>query len=179
MNKVFKRIMIPIILFIAVFGCLKNVNAQTLYRVVAGSYSMMSNAETQLKNVKAHGYNDAYIAQYNGLYRVYVGSFSSKANADSFVNSVKKNGIDCFVSVTIDTKVLYRVTAGVFNSKPDADKQLSRVKSLGYSDAYIVISGGSYTVFIGSFSTLNNAQTFAKNANQKGVSTTIQTVYTN
>lgn len=70
-----------------------------LYRVQVGAYSKKTNADAQLKKIKAAGFSDAFIAVVDGkLYRVQIGAFSEKANAEAQLAKVKKAGFSGFVT---------------------------------------------------------------------------------
>ena len=70
-----------------------------LYRVQVGAYSKKTNADAQLKKIKAAGFDDAFIAVVDGtLYRVQIGAFSEKANAEAQLDKVKKAGFSGFVT---------------------------------------------------------------------------------
>lgn len=92
-----KRLIIPLIMISTFLFNVSIVNAETLYRVAAGSFSNINNATRQLNLVKSKGYSDAYIKSVNGLYTVYIGAFKNKDGATSFVNSAKKLGIDSII----------------------------------------------------------------------------------
>lgn len=70
-----------------------------LYRVQVGAYSKKENAESQLKNITAAGFSDAFIAAVdNTLYRVQIGAFSKKENAEAQLAKVKEAGFSGFVT---------------------------------------------------------------------------------
>lgn len=68
-------------------------NTDTLYRVQTGAFSKQSNAEAQVKELKADGFSAyAYYDSSDKLYHVQVGAYSEKANADAQVSKLKKAG---------------------------------------------------------------------------------------
>lgn len=71
----------------------------TLYRVQVGAYKTQANAETQMKAIKAKGF-DAIVVKSNGLYKVQIGAYSKKSNAESMLTKVKKAGFDAFITTT-------------------------------------------------------------------------------
>lgn len=170
MNKNIKKSIISLML--ASFFVFTSITAEarTLYHVIAGSYSVYSNAQKQLASVKSLGYKDAYITAYNGNYRINIGAFENKNNANNFVKTASKKGLSTFIFTETTKDNLYRVTAErFFTNKNDATKTLNLVKSKGYSDAYIANENGVYVVYIGSFKNLDNAYAFEKKAKQKGI----------
>lgn len=77
----------------------------TLYRVQVGAYSKKENADKQLAEVQAKGF-EAFITQVNGLYKVQIGAYSVKSNADAQLERVKKAGFtDAFISTQGGTVV--------------------------------------------------------------------------
>lgn len=71
----------------------------TIYRVQVGAFSTKSNAERYLKQVKAAGYSDAYIAEVNGnLWRVQIGAFKVRANAEKCRDEAEAKGFMGFVT---------------------------------------------------------------------------------
>lgn len=72
-------------------------DGKTLYRVQCGAYRAKSNANKQLKAIKAKGV-DAFVTQVDGLYKVQVGAYSIKSNADAQLKKMKSLGFDCFVT---------------------------------------------------------------------------------
>lgn len=69
----------------------------TLYRVQVGAYSVKSNADTQLKKVKAAGF-DTYMVKVGGLYKIQVGAYSKKTNAEAMQKKLKEKGFDAFIT---------------------------------------------------------------------------------
>lgn len=68
-----------------------------IYRVQIGSYSIKSNAETCLKNIKQY-INDSFIVYDSGLYKVQVGTYYSRLNAFEQIKRMKRLGYqDAFV----------------------------------------------------------------------------------
>ena len=73
--------------------------SQVLYRVQIGAFSVRANAEALLSQVKAAGFNDAFIKVYGSLYCVQVGAFSVRANAEARLAEVRAAGFDGFIKV--------------------------------------------------------------------------------
>ena len=72
---------------------------KTLYRVQIGAFSEKSNADTQLFNVKAKGFKDAFVTKVDTWYKVQVGAFENKTNAEKQLEKVKQAGFkDCFIA---------------------------------------------------------------------------------
>ena len=69
----------------------------TLYRVQVGAYSVKSNADSQLKKVKAAGF-DTYMVKVSGLYKIQVGAYSKKSNAETMQKKLKEKGFDAFIT---------------------------------------------------------------------------------
>lgn len=69
----------------------------TLYRVQVGAYSVKSNADSQLKKVKAAGF-DTYMVKVGGLYKIQVGAYSKKSNAETMQKKLKEKGFDAFIT---------------------------------------------------------------------------------
>lgn len=69
----------------------------TLYRVQVGAYSVKSNADSQLKKVKAAGF-DTYMVKVGGLYKIQVGAYSKKSNAETMQKRLKEKGFDAFIT---------------------------------------------------------------------------------
>lgn len=69
----------------------------TLYHVQVGAYSVKSNADSQLKKVKAAGF-DTYMVKVGGLYKIQVGAYSKKANAETMQKKLKEKGFDAFIT---------------------------------------------------------------------------------
>lgn len=67
------------------------------YRVVAGSYKDKGNAEKQVAEVTAKGFN-CFIAYHEGYYRVCVGSYRNKNNANDQVVKLSDKGISSFIT---------------------------------------------------------------------------------
>lgn len=77
-------------------------STNTYYRVVAGSYTNKSNAESTVNELKKIGYS-AFVATFtkdNTLYyRAVAGSYSVRANADAQIEKLKKDGYSAFIEV--------------------------------------------------------------------------------
>lgn len=73
--------------------------SDTLYRVQLGAFKNKSNASDLLGKVKLKGFNDAFIANSNGMYKVQLGAFKDKTNAEKQKEKVVKAGFkDCFIT---------------------------------------------------------------------------------
>lgn len=70
----------------------------TYYRVVAGSFSKKSNADSLVAELKKKGYSP-FIATYNSFYRVVVGSYTNKSNAENMVRELKSKGYSPFIDI--------------------------------------------------------------------------------
>jgi len=70
--------------------------AETIYRVFTGSYSVKSNADRKLKEMLEKGF-DAFISVSGSFYRVCLGSYSKKENAEKRVAELKAKGHDAFM----------------------------------------------------------------------------------
>lgn len=112
---------------------------KTLYRVQVGAYSVKNNADTQLKKVKAAGF-DTYMVKVGGLYKIQVGAYSKKTNANAMLKKLKEKGFDAFITtqsgsaVTITTKksidtIAREVIRGDWGNGADREK---RLKAAGY-----------------------------------------------
>lgn len=97
MNKNVKKLVTSFMLALTFLVSSATVQAKTLYQVIAGSYSVYSNAQKQLTTVKSLGYKDAFITKYGKNYRVQIGSFADKNNANNFVKSASKKGLNTFI----------------------------------------------------------------------------------
>ncbi len=69
----------------------------TLYRVQTGAYRVKSNADAQLKKIKAAGFK-AVVTNENGLYKIQAGAYSKKANAEKQLARLHAAGFDAFIS---------------------------------------------------------------------------------
>ena len=71
---------------------------KTIYRVQIGAFSNKSNADEQLKKIKAKGFNGSFVTKVDKLYKVQVGAFTVKSNAEKYRDKVKAAGFkDCFI----------------------------------------------------------------------------------
>ena len=73
------------------------VEAETIYRVLVGSFTVKANADRRLKEMLEKGF-DAFISVSGEYYRVCVGSYSSKANADKRLSEMQSKGYDAYIS---------------------------------------------------------------------------------
>ena len=83
---------------------------KVLYRVQVGAYRVKSNADAQLKKVKAAGF-DTYMVQAGGLYKIQVGAYSVKANAEAMLKKVKAKGFSAYITTATGTAVAATTTA--------------------------------------------------------------------
>lgn len=83
---------------------------KVLYRVQVGAYRVKSNADAQLKKVKAAGF-DTYMVQAGGLYKIQVGAYSVKANAEAMLKKVKAKGFSAYITTATGTAVAAATTA--------------------------------------------------------------------
>lgn len=81
------------------FGAKKQIEevSNNLYRVQAGAFSVKSNAEKYLAQIKAAGF-DTYMIYIDGMYKVQIGAYSKKSNADAMLEKVKAAGFDAFIT---------------------------------------------------------------------------------
>lgn len=75
-----------------------------LYRVQAGAFKQISNAQILANKLKALGY-ETLIVQSGGLYKVQVGAYRLKENAEKIVEKLKKQGYDAFITNVGGTSV--------------------------------------------------------------------------
>ncbi len=68
-----------------------------LYCVQTGAYKVKSNADIQLKKIKAAGF-DAIIINENGMYKIQSGAYGIKANAERQLARLRAAGFDAFIS---------------------------------------------------------------------------------
>ena len=76
----------------------------TLYRVQVGAYRVKSNADAQLKKVKAAGF-DTYMVLVNGVYKIQVGAYSVKANAEAMLKKITAKGFSAYITTSTGTAV--------------------------------------------------------------------------
>lgn len=69
-----------------------------LYRVQVGAYGSKTNANKMLAQVKAAGYQGAYVRLVGNLYKVQVGAFSKRENATKLMNELKSKGFNAFIA---------------------------------------------------------------------------------
>lgn len=69
----------------------------TLYRVQAGAFQRVGNAQNVANKLKELGF-ETYITQSGGLYKVQVGAYRQKENAEKTVEKLKKRGYDAFIT---------------------------------------------------------------------------------
>lgn len=69
-----------------------------LYRVQVGAYGSKTNANKMLAQMKAAGYQNAYVRLVGNLYKVQVGAFSKRENAIKLMNELKSKGFNAFIA---------------------------------------------------------------------------------
>ncbi len=77
-------------------------SSNTYYRVIAGSYTKKSNAESTINVLKSKGYSTFIsIFRKDGTlyYRSVCGSYTVRANADAQIEKLKKDGYSAFIEV--------------------------------------------------------------------------------
>jgi cell division protein FtsN len=69
------------------------------YKVVAGAFANMSNAEKRLGKIRSLGYNNADILKFGsrGLFHVVVSSYSNSGEASSLVRELKRKDVRAFI----------------------------------------------------------------------------------
>lgn len=77
---------------------------KVLYRVQVGAYRVKSNADAQLKKVKAAGF-DTYVVQVGNLYKIQVGAYAVKANAEAMLKKIKAKGFSAYITTATGTAV--------------------------------------------------------------------------
>ena len=85
--------------------------ANTLYRVQVGAFSVKKNATAKCDAVKAAGF-DAFTVQVGALWKVQVGAFSEKANAESMVKKLKSAGFSGLVVKSSGKTVAETISVG-------------------------------------------------------------------
>lgn len=70
------------------------------YRVQAGAFRNVLNAEKMLKEVKTAGYKGAFIRKINGLYKVQAGAYNNRKNAEKAAEKLQATGVKCFITNT-------------------------------------------------------------------------------
>lgn len=77
---------------------------KVLYRVQVGAYRVKSNADAQLKKVKAAGF-DTYMVQVGGLYKIQVGAYAVKANAEAMLKKITAKGFSAYITTATGAAV--------------------------------------------------------------------------
>ena len=72
-------------------------NPSGKYKVIAGAYSTMNNAEKKLERVRTLGYNNADIQSSGSLFHVIIGSYESSSKATSTVRRLKGQSIRAYI----------------------------------------------------------------------------------
>lgn len=75
---------------------------KVVYRVIAGSFSNINNAQAELNNIKSKGF-DGYVWSLTSRdnkvsYKVQVGAFKTKESAQRLVNQLSNRNIQSFIS---------------------------------------------------------------------------------
>lgn len=71
----------------------------TLYKVQVGAFSVRTNADNLVNELKGKGYSPFVVIE-GGLYKVQVGAFGVRANADALVAELKAKGYDAIVVIS-------------------------------------------------------------------------------
>lgn len=71
--------------------------SDVLYRVQVGAFTKKENADRQLEEVKAAGF-ETYMVKAGSYYKIQVGAYSKKGNADAVLTKVKAAGFDSFIT---------------------------------------------------------------------------------
>lgn len=83
---------------LANLGIPYNGGGTVLYKVQVGAFSVRTNAENLVNQLKALGYNP-FIVLEGGLYKVQVGAFSVRANAEALVAELQSKGFDAIIVI--------------------------------------------------------------------------------
>ncbi len=68
------------------------------YKVIVGSFSERSHAESKTSDLKSNGYNNSnVVGKYGGFYIVSIGGFDSKSDAESLKTKYKSSGGSVFI----------------------------------------------------------------------------------
>lgn len=81
---------------IQLFNDLEEKKCEKFYRVQAGAFKSLTNAEKLQTRLKTAGFN-VIIKQIDGLYKCQMGAFRNKSNAEDLLQSVKSKGFDAFL----------------------------------------------------------------------------------
>ncbi|WP_226579636.1 N-acetylmuramoyl-L-alanine amidase [Halobacillus litoralis] len=145
--------------------------SDTLFRVIAGSFSSRENAEERIEYLASNGFAGFVVpTTISGktYYRVQTGAFSNEENAREQVDQLKSVGInDAFIVKGEDSSEpenpdseLYLVIAGSFRERGNAQKRVNALKENGIDSLITTtsISGITYyRVQAGAFSSEENA----------------------
>lgn len=107
-------------------------DSKPIYRVQIGAFKNKNNADEQLKNIKAKGFNDSFVTKVGDLYKVQVGAFTVKANADNYKSKIVKSGFkDCFITSSGTakksvTEIAKEVIAGKWGAGNDRKAALEK-----------------------------------------------------
>lgn len=90
----------------AAMGCEteKPTAPKVLYRVQVGAYKYKSNADAQLKKVKAAGF-DTYMVQVGDLYKIQVGAYEVQSNAQAMLKKITAAGFSAYITTSTGTAV--------------------------------------------------------------------------
>lgn len=78
--------------------------SKVLYRVQVGAYKYKSNADAQLKKVKAAGF-DTYMVQVGDLYKIQVGAYEVQSNAQAMLKKITAAGFSAYITTSTGTAV--------------------------------------------------------------------------
>ncbi|MBM7583867.1 cell division septation protein DedD [Bacillus pakistanensis] len=119
----------------------------TLYRVIAGSFREIENAETRVSFLKSHNiesFIDPVIVNNERYYRVQAGAFKERENAEQQVTKLSSIGIEgAFIitekgdNETPPIQTLYKVIAGSFKETENAENRVAFLKNKNI-DSFIV-----------------------------------------
>ncbi len=70
---------------------------KTIYRVQAGAYKNLSNADRQADKLNEMGYN-TYMVKADGFYKIQVGAYEVKSNAERMEKELESKGIPAFIT---------------------------------------------------------------------------------
>lgn len=120
-----------------------SVGSGVLYYVQTGAYSNKANADTQLANVKAAGF-EAIMKKSGDLYRVQVGAYSQRTNADAMAAKLNAAGFDTFVTTTGGTPV----AAGSAPATPAPAQTINVGSKVKVRNGALTYSGGTVASFV-------------------------------
>lgn len=172
----------------------------TYYRVVAGSFKNIDNAEKMVENLKDKGIDSFISTEYiNGVKynRVIAGSFKKKSNAENMVSKLEDENIHSFIVTfivdenmnntndkknddkeNIKKEKYYLVVVGSYKKVKNAEKMVNKLKDKKI-DSYIVsktIDGVTYNrVVVGTFENKENADNMKEQFEELGYDVFVDT----